>query len=303
MNAMTRFSLLFAVAACSAPPQSVAVATVDAPSLDSSTQRAAYPARVPILTEAAIAGRADAFRARNPGRWLEVRADEHGFIRSARTDDPAILPLDGGADYTAADLGRIRGFLERNADFFGVPAAEAKELVRFGAFGVEINVTLGRLILGQVTVSRGFVNAVPVLVDAPVTVDDEAAGARVVDRTYQESARYTALPPLDCNMVPGGGRCVSTDLGEVTRTITLRADDIEVITAPLSRRKAAFDELRLVKCVHPARAFHPVAAPAGPRGARGPQISHHTFSPPLPLVVDAVTGETLEGAHIPGCDV
>ena len=268
---MTRFACLLLVAAA-------AVA--------GATPAPVYPVVIPTQTAAQIAQREAAFRAKNPQHWTTLQFDAQGYLSSAYSDDPAL---------SAAALPELREFARRNAEFFHMEPAMADQIATLPNGIIEIvdapdNSVHGEIVFGHGTPKQpmfGVTALYFVGVTAKIPVEDVVK--RVAGKPYTEVTTFSDPPHLDCGMMPGGGNCASTVIATERRDISPAAKDVTVQTV-LYRDG---DQIRLVRCVD-LQAIKPFPdAAAHHAHAWGRTYVAKSGAAALPLVVDAVTGETL----------
>ena len=249
----------------------------------SAAAAAPYPVKLATLDPAALGKRDAEFRTRNPQHWLYVSFDDFGGLLHAATDDPVLA---------GADLAGVRDLARRNADFFGIAPADADRIATTIDGDVLVDrtdgVTLGELVVRHATISakaaltidaRRFVGLAP-------KVKLDAVVRRLVGRTYAIAATFTQGLPPDCGQTPRGFRaCAPPKTLTINRETRLTVADLAVSTA-LHRDG---DTLRLVRC---AELVVP-APPDFPHRVGDATATPKRAAPILPLVVDAVTGETL----------
>lgn len=264
-----------------------------------STAAAAYPVVLAHPSATAQAKRRADFVARNPEAWVDVRLDEQGFVVHALTADPALA---------TATLDDLRAFARRNADLFGMVAADADRIAPFtrGSGAAWFESDDGAL-LGGISLVQTSMNGKPALevevtpwIDAPSKTSAADVVQMLTGLHYVDRATYGHRPHLDCAMGPGGGRraCVSVDYGTIARDHAIAASDVHVTTALTLDAST----VRLVRCADLSTMKPPPPDPSWPRGdvvAR--ELVPVGGAPVLPLVVDAVTGQTV-ATHAARCD-
>ncbi|CAN5528528.1 hypothetical protein BH11MYX1_BH11MYX1_21270 [soil metagenome] len=261
----------------------------------------AYPLVLPKQPATVREAHAAAFRARNPQHFREVEVNERGYVAHVVTDDPTLVPAGSTGHAVAwawsdADVAKIRDFLRANSDLFGIDPA-ALDRLHGGEPSLLVVDAIGGATLGEVNFQRVAQANQPQLVDITVMFwiaatpqhSEQAIAKRVIGHTYRVTVGYGMPPMRDCAMTPrGAAGCQIRVQHTANREVKLGAADVRTVTwlAPDG------DKIRLVTCVDAADLPPAPAAPSW----QGLALSARTFAPrgtapPLPLVVDAVTGE------------
>jgi hypothetical protein len=125
-------------------------------------------------------------------------------------------------------------------------------------------------------------------------VHDDECYNRLIGHRYE--VEYEWRPALDCGMAPPGPRCGAPPATRETHTV--RKDMLRISHGLVAQvRPSDVVELRLVKrlvVVWPDANYF--SGPAMSQGSQVNRVSALTNAPIVPLVVDAVTGETLPRA-------
>lgn len=278
--------------------------------LGSAAASPTLPAKLPKVSAAAVAKREAEFRKRNTQAWSTVEVDQRGFIKHAVTDDPALVPNVSSANHIAtwpaADDAKLRDFLRANADLFGIDAADVDRLPPGGSHLLLVD-TIGGAILGEINIQYlAFPNRPPRLditvmfrVHAKPKLTEDDVAKRVIGAKYADTVGYAEPPHRDCAMTPlGGAGCKMPILHTIHQDVTIAKPDVRVVTWLWNDN----DTLRLVTCIDAADVGAPPADPAWGKdvGAAEHALVPQGHAPQLPLVVDAVTGDTI-ATHVKNC--
>jgi hypothetical protein len=284
-----------------------------------------YPAHYAMLTSEERHAREADFRARNPGEWDRVDVDPFGFV-AVETRDASIVDPQTKIDATDRELARWTAFLHKNAAFFGIGDARLALTHACGLHGYagestayegpyEVEQKIGAQVLAtirfdkeprigpSVLVIRG--GFLPKVAIRPRRITDAAAIAPLVGQQYaiDRPADTSDIPkrddpirmhpspvattPVDCNHPPPweAHHCPTS---EVVTLVAMPSGLVSLRDEVLCVQRDAVMEVRVIVRVD-------LALPSLPH--RPVLVRPLGEAPPMPRLIDAVTGENLSGTE------
>ncbi len=266
---------------------------------------AAYPVVVPKQSAAVRADREREFRKRNPTAIKTVEAGARGFIKHVVIDDPALVPAltfgNSGWVWADADVAKVRAFLRANADLFGFTPATADRLSWNGNPSLLLDDVIGGATLGEIHVAvTGKTLDITVMfwVDVTPKLTEDDIKKRVVGASYAETIGYAEPSRIDCSMTPAGpAGCKMAVKHRLNRVMTVADPEVRAVTWLFPDG----DKIRLVACADADLIHDPPADPTwGDLAPSERTLSPRGKAPKLPLVVDLVTGQTID-VHVDTC--